>query len=247
MIVACRTMQSFRNRNTCMYLVCLSYWFCCCCCSWKTFCDLQTVALSRFKAGEKQGSPLNDQSLVLGLIAHMRNFIARKESNQTQITAMLGCSHVSLWKFIMWTINPRSGKMIRFIGSTYGCKLDHFSRFLELLLFPWCHNSLCPPALHPTCMLVFSFSFYSSEAIPSHEINRLAADLLQWTASHKDSQAEFIPIPSLQICLNFMAVLASHVVKLLKCCSKQTWEHLKHDVQNSRTHGQLYLWLQFQE
>jgi hypothetical protein len=68
--------------------------------------------------------------------------------------------------------------MIRFIGSTYGCKLDHFSRFLELLLFPWCHNSLCPPALHPTCMLVFSFFFYSSEAIPSHEINRLAADLL---------------------------------------------------------------------
>ncbi len=118
MIVACRTTQSFRNRNTCMYLVCPSYWFCWCCCSWKTFCDLQTVALSRFKAGEKQDLPLNDQSLVLGLIAHMRNFIARKESNQTWITAMLGCSHVSLWKFIMWTIDPRSGKLIRFIGST---------------------------------------------------------------------------------------------------------------------------------
>ncbi len=133
------------------------------------------------------------------------------------------------------------------IHRKYGCKLDHFSRFLELLLFPWHHNSLCPLALHPTCMLVFSFFFYSSEGIPSHEINRLAADLLQWTASHKVSQAEVIPIPSLWICLKFMAVLASHVVKLLKCCSKQTWEHLKHDVQNFRTRGQLYLWLQFQE
>jgi len=175
MTVACRTTQSFRNRNTCMYLVCPSYWFCCCCCSWKTFCDLQTAALSRFKAGEKQGSPLNDQFLVLGLIAHMRNFIPRKESNQNLDpchAGMLPCIFVE----IHHVDNRPEIREVDQIHRKYECKLDHFSRFLELLLFPWHHNSLCPPALHLTCMLVFSF-FYSSEAIPSHEINRLAADL----------------------------------------------------------------------
>jgi len=134
------------------------------------------VALSRFKAGEKQGSPLNDQSLVLGLIAHMRNFIARKESNQNWDhchAGMLPCIFVE----IHHVDNRPEIRKVDQIHRKYGCKLDHFSRFLELLLFPRHHNSLCPPALHPTCMLVFSFFFYSPEAIPSHEINRLATDL----------------------------------------------------------------------
>ncbi|KAH9547185.1 hypothetical protein CY35_11G022300 [Sphagnum magellanicum] len=128
----------------------------------ETFCDLQTVALSRFKAGEKQGSPLNDQSLVLGLIAHMRNFIARKESNQNWDhchAGMLPCIFVE----IHHVDNRPEIRKVDQIHRKYGCKLDHFSRFLELLLFPRHHNSLCPPALHPTCMLVFSFFFYSPE------------------------------------------------------------------------------------